>query len=176
MWPPRHLLRTIEAVSIPLRQSGASSRARESHGVLPNSRHDPSSRRALELAESAFQLIFREGSRWRIPGEGKGLTLFPSWSPPRGPATSRAPRSIGALLTPVFLYRSPRGVSCLEYPPGERSRTTKRSTALAILLQGVWPLSRHRGGVMSHESSRSTGSGANGRRVISHDNLVDRGA
>ena len=73
MWPPRYLLRTIEAVSIPHRQSGASSRAREAHGVLPNSHHDPSSRGARDIAESAFQLIFREGSRSRFPGEGKGL-------------------------------------------------------------------------------------------------------
>ena len=71
--PPRHLMRTIEAVSIPHRQSGASSRAREAHGVQPNSRHVPSSRGARELAESAFQLIFREGARWRIPGTGRGL-------------------------------------------------------------------------------------------------------
>ena len=66
MWPPRHLLRTIEAVSIPHRQSGAGSRAREAHGVLPNSHHDPSSRGARDIAESAFQLIFREGSRSRF--------------------------------------------------------------------------------------------------------------
>ena len=70
MWPPRHLLTTIgiEAVSIPHRQSGASSRACEAHGVLPNSHHDPSSRGARDLAESTFQLIFREGARWRILG------------------------------------------------------------------------------------------------------------
>ena len=78
MWPPRHLLRTIEAVSIPHRQSGAGSRAREAHGVLPNSHHDPSSRGARDIAESAFQLIFREGARWRIPGSGKGLS-FSFW-------------------------------------------------------------------------------------------------
>ena len=75
MWPPRYLLRTIEAVSIPHRQSGASSRAREAHGVLPNSHHDPSSRGARDIAESAFQLIFREGARWRIPGTGRGLIV-----------------------------------------------------------------------------------------------------
>ena len=73
MWPPRYLLRTIEAVSILHRQSGASSRAREAHGVLPNSHHDPSSRGARDIAESAFQLIFREGSRSGFPGAGKGL-------------------------------------------------------------------------------------------------------
>ena len=70
---PRYLLRTIEAVSIPHRQSGASSRARDAHGVQPNSHHVPSSRGARDLAESAFQLIFREGSRSGFPGEGKAL-------------------------------------------------------------------------------------------------------
>ena len=76
MWPPRHLLRTIEAVSIPHRQSGAGSRAREAHGVLPNSHHDPSSRGARDIAESALQLLSREaeGARSRFPGGGKGLT------------------------------------------------------------------------------------------------------
>ena len=58
-------------------------------------------------------------------------------------------------------------------PPGERSRAEKRSTALAILLQGVWPLSRPDGEVMSTESPKSVGSGANGRRIISHDIRVD---
>ena len=92
MWPPRHLLRTIEAVSIPHRQSGASSRAREAHGVQPNSHHDPSSRGARDVAESAFQLIFREGSRWRFPGSGKGLISNPPGRRPTGTAKT-LPRS-----------------------------------------------------------------------------------
>ena len=73
MWPPRYLLRTIEALSIPLRQLGAGARAREAHGIQSNSHHVPSSRGARDLGESAFQLIFREGSRSGFPGKGKGL-------------------------------------------------------------------------------------------------------
>ena len=73
MRPPRNLLTTIEAVSIPFRQSIAGARAREAHGIQSNSHHVPSSRRARYLAESAFQLIFREGSRSGFPGVGKGL-------------------------------------------------------------------------------------------------------
>ena len=76
MWPPRYLLRTIEALSIPLRQLGAGARAREAHGIQSNSHHVPSSRRARDLGESAFQLIFREFARSRFPGGGKGLTPF----------------------------------------------------------------------------------------------------
>ena len=74
MWPPRHLLRTIEAVSIPLRQSGAAARAREAHGVQPNSRHVPSSRGARELAKTRFNKVFAIADvQARFPGGGKGL-------------------------------------------------------------------------------------------------------
>ena len=76
MWPPRYLLRTIEALSIPLRQLGAGARAREAHGIQSNSHHDPSSRGARDIGESAFHLIFREGARSRFPGGGKGLSSF----------------------------------------------------------------------------------------------------
>ena len=72
MWPPRHLLRTIEAVSIPLRQSGAAARAREAHGVQPNSRHVPSSRGARDLAKMRFHEFSRALSRRDFPGWEKG--------------------------------------------------------------------------------------------------------
>ena len=75
MWPPRHLPRTIEAVSIPLRQSGAAARAREAHGVQPNSRHVPSSRGARDLAKTRFNKVFAIAVQARFPGTGKGLTL-----------------------------------------------------------------------------------------------------
>ena len=67
MWPPRHLLTTIEAVSIPLRQSIAGARAREAHGVQPNSRHVPSSRGARDLAKMRFNKFSRELSRRDSP-------------------------------------------------------------------------------------------------------------
>ena len=72
MWPPRHLLTTIEAVSIPLRQSIASSRAREAHGVQPNSCHVPSSRGARDLAKTRFNKFSRALSRRDFPGREKG--------------------------------------------------------------------------------------------------------
>ena len=106
MWPPRYLLRTIEALSIPHRQSGASSRAREAHGVLPNSHHDPSSRGARDIAESAFQLIFREGSRSRIPRGGKGVrpkTLTLSRTIPPGPTGARLLSTVSLSVTTYIL-------------------------------------------------------------------------
>ena len=87
-------------------------------------------------------------------------------------ATLQAPRSIFSASDTRFVlvtYWSPRGVSWLEVPPGECPRTTKRPTELVILLQGVWPLYDTDGEVMSTESPQSTGSGANGLRLISHN-------
>ena len=72
MWPPRYLLRTIEAVSIPLRQWGASSPAREAHGVHPNSHHDPSSRRARYLAKTRFSKVFERARDRDFPGREMG--------------------------------------------------------------------------------------------------------
>ena len=76
MWPPRYLLRTIGAVSIPLRQWGASSRAREAHGVQSNSRHVPSRRGARDLAKTRFNKVFERARDRKTPGEGRGLILF----------------------------------------------------------------------------------------------------
>ena len=82
MRPPRHLLTTIEAVSIPLRQSIAGARAREAHGVQPKSRHDPSSRGARDLAKTRFNKVFAIALQARFPGAGKGLIKFISYVPP----------------------------------------------------------------------------------------------
>jgi hypothetical protein len=76
MRPPRHLLTTIEVVSIPLRQSIAGARAREAHGVQPKSRHDPSSRGARDLAKTRFNKVFAIALQARFPGAGKGLIKF----------------------------------------------------------------------------------------------------
>ena len=72
MWPPRHLLTTIEAFSIPLRHALAGARAREAHGVQPNSRHVPSSRGARDLAKTRFNKFSRALSRRDSPGRERG--------------------------------------------------------------------------------------------------------
>ena len=72
MRPPRHLLTTIEAFSIPLRQSIAGARAREAHGVQPNSRHVPSSRGARDLAKMRFHKVFAIAVQTDFPGRERG--------------------------------------------------------------------------------------------------------
>ena len=72
MWPPRYLLRTIEALSIPHRQSGAGSRAREAHGVQPNSHHVPSSRGARDLAKTRFNKVFERARDRDFPARERG--------------------------------------------------------------------------------------------------------
>ena len=72
MWPPRYLLRNIEALSIPLRQLGAGARAREAHGIQSNSHHVPSSRGARDLAKMRFHEFSRALSRRDFPAKERG--------------------------------------------------------------------------------------------------------
>ena len=62
---------------IPQRQTGASSRARETHGVMPNPRQVASEGKRSPSSKSALHKGFRTSfAKWRIPGVGLGLTAL----------------------------------------------------------------------------------------------------
>ena len=70
MWPPRYLLRTIEALSIPHRQSGASSRGPWSSAELAPR---PVRRGRSKPQKNALDSRKMRGMQSWIPGVGRGL-------------------------------------------------------------------------------------------------------
>ena len=72
-------LATAKAISIPQRQTRASSPARESHGVMPNSRPVPSRKSAPESRKTRSDKVFRWALSDGIPSANwyvKGLRMW----------------------------------------------------------------------------------------------------
>ena len=71
MWPPRYLLRTIEALSIPLALFGSWEPARELARPMEFSRTRVTSRpadSARDLAKTRFNKVFAIAVQARFPG------------------------------------------------------------------------------------------------------------